>query len=229
MIAASDTVVGYTRYVELIRPVLEGKEVFSTGMTHEMERCAKAIEFARAGKKVVVVSSGDSGIYGMAGLVFELLNASGDTELPVHVIPGVPAFVSAAAILGAPLMHDFASISLSDLLTDWKVIEARVEAAAKADFVTILYNPKSSKRVEGLSKALDVISRFRVGSTPVGIVRNASREDEEAVLTTLDKVRDFYGRIDMLTILIVGNSTTMPISGRMVTPRGYEIGGAARA
>jgi len=198
-------------------------------MTHEVERCAKAVEFAKAGKAVAVVSSGDAGIYGMAGLVFELLAASGDDDLKVDVIPGVPAFVAAASILGAPLMHDFASISLSDLLTDWPVIEERIEAAAKADFVIILYNPKSSKRVEGLGKALSIIGQHRKGTTPVGIVRNASREDEEAILTTLDNVPALSDRIDMLTILVVGNSSTFLALGRMVTPRGYHLEGGVRA
>lgn len=227
MIRAADCVVGYTRYVGLVKHLAEGKKVFSTGMTHEVERCAQAIEFAREGKKVAVVSSGDAGIYGMAGLVFELLAASGNGDLEVEVVPGVPAFAAASALLGAPLMHDFASISLSDLLTDWKVIEERLDAAARADFVLVLYNPKSSKRVEGLGKALSIIGRHRKGSTPVGIVRNASRADEDAVLTTLDNVSALYDRIDMLTILIIGNSSTFLALGRMVTPRGYRLQGGA--
>lgn len=195
-------------------------------MTHEVERCEKAIAMAREGARVAVVSSGDSGIYGMAGLIFELL--SGDTGVEVEVIPGVPAFVAASALLGAPLMHDFASISLSDLLTDWTLIETRLEAAAKADFVIALYNPKSSKRVEGLFKALEVIGRYRKGSTPVGIVRNATREDEEAIVTTLAEAASFAGKIDMLTILIIGNSSTYSSGGRIVTPRGYSLEGKGR-
>ncbi|OGP18672.1 MAG: precorrin-3B C(17)-methyltransferase [Deltaproteobacteria bacterium GWC2_55_46] len=222
----AECIVGYTRYVDLVRPIIQGKEVFSTGMTHEVERCARAVEVARGGKTVAVVSSGDAGIYGMAGLVFELMAASGSDDVKVEVIPGVPAFVSAASLLGAPLMHDFASISLSDLLTDWPVIQERVEAAAKADFVILLYNPKSSKRVEGLGKALSIIGRYRKGATPVGIVRNASREDEEALITTLDNVPSLADRIDMLTILVIGNSSTFIAMGRMVTPRGYRLEGA---
>lgn len=214
---------GYTRYVELIRPVIEGKEVFSTGMTHEVQRCEKAIELARGGKSVAVVSSGDSGIYGMAGLIFELL--SGADDIAVEVVPGVPAFVAAASILGAPLMHDFASISLSDLLTDWALIEERLNAAAKADFVIALYNPKSSKRVEGLSRAIEVIGCHRSDGTPVGIVRNATREGEGVVVTTLKETLSFAGEIDMLTILIIGNSSTYTSGGRMITPRGYRLEG----
>jgi precorrin-3B C17-methyltransferase len=219
----ADSVVGYTRYVELVGTLIEGKEVFSTGMTHEVERCEKAISLARGGKIVAVVSSGDSGIYGMAGLIFELL--AGDDSIEVEVIPGVPAFVAAASLLGAPLMHDFASISLSDLLTDWELIEARLEAAAKADFVMALYNPKSSKRVEGLGRALDLIGRHRPGSTPVGIVRNASRKGEEVIMTTLKETPSYAEKIDMLTILIIGNSSTFFSLGRMITPRGYRLEG----
>jgi len=220
---AADCVVGYTRYVELVRPLIEGKEVFSTGMTHEVQRCEKAIELARGGKLVAVVSSGDSGVYGMAGLIFELLSGGGDVA--VEVIPGVPAFVAASSILGAPLMHDFASISLSDLLTDWSLIEKRLEAAAEADFVIALYNPKSSKRVEGLTRAIDLIGRYRSGETPVGIVKNATRDGEEVTVTTLKETLSFAGKIDMLTILIIGNSSTYFSGGRIVTPRGYRFEG----
>ena len=133
-----------------------------------------------------------------------------------------PSFVSAAALLGAPLMHDFASISLSDLLTDWEKIEARVDAAAKADFVIVLYNPKSSKRTEGIKKAVSVIARYREGNTPVGIVRNATREGEDAAVTTLSEIHLHYDKIDMLTLVIVGNSTTFTHEGRIITPRGYK-------
>ena len=225
---AADCVVGYTRYVDLVRPLIDGKgkEVFSTGMTREVERCEKAIAIAKEGKLVAVVSSGDSGIYGMAGLILELL--SNDKGVDVEVIPGVPAFVAAASLLGAPLMHDFASISLSDLLTEWSLIETRLDGAARADFVIALYNPKSSKRVEGLFRALDVIGRHRAPETPVGIVRNASREDEEVIITTLKEAPSFAGKIDMLTILIIGNSATYSAGGRIITPRGYKLEGKGR-
>lgn len=224
-LTGADCIVGYTRYVDLIKPIVEGKELFSTGMTHEVQRCGAAIEFARLGKKVAVVSSGDSGIYGMAGLILQLAYADKELNGGIHieVIPGIPAFVSAASILGAPLMHDFASISLSDLLTDWEKIEERVEAAAKADFVTILYNPKSTKRIEGLTKAIGIISRYRENTTPVGLVRNASRQGEEAIITTLGEVEKYFDNVDMLTILIIGNSATFTDCGHMITPRGYKV------
>lgn len=220
-IAEADCIVGYTRYVGLIEPLIAGKEVYTNGMTFEVERCRKAIEYALDGKKTAVISSGDSGIYGMAGLVLQLA-AKENKKVRVEVVPGIPAFVAASAILGAPLMHDFASISLSDLLTDWERIEERIEAAAKADFVIVLYNPKSSKRVEGLGKAVDIIRRFRNGTTPVGIVRNATREGEEATVTTLEEIDGFYETIDMLSIVIIGSSTTFNSDERMVTPRGYR-------
>lgn len=190
-------------------------------MTHEVERCAKAVEFAAAGRRVAVVSSGDSGIYGMAGLVLQLALKDGAVLVDVEVIPGVPAFVASAAILGAPLMHDFASISLSDLLTPWQKIQDRLEAAARADFVTILYNPKSSKRMDGLGKAIEIIGGHRSSSTPVGLVRNAARKGEEALVTTLGNFGQYYGRVDMLSIIIIGNSQTFAEAGRMITPRGY--------
>lgn len=216
-------IVGYTRYVDLIKPLIDGKEIFTTGMTFEVERCKKALEYARSGKTVAVVCSGDAGIYGMAGLILQLSMKEAATPVHVEVVPGIPAFVSAAAILGAPLMHDFASISLSDLLTDWDLIEKRVKAAAEADFVIALYNPKSSKRVEGLRKALSIISTVRSASTPVGIVRNATREGQSAIISTLGTVEAFLDDIDMLTILIVGNSSTLVSGGFMITPRGYEV------
>lgn len=217
---------GYTRYVELIAPLTAGKEIYSTAMTGEVARSEKAIELAADGRTTAIVSSGDAGIYAMAGLVLEILT-SDKTELTlndinVEVIPGVPAFVSAASLLGAPLMHDFASISLSDILTPWEVIEERVRAAAQADFVIALYNPRSSKRKEGLVKAVKDMLEVKAPSTPVGIVKNASREGEEVRLTTLGKLPGFFEEIDMLTIIIIGNKSTSVKDGRMITPRGYK-------
>lgn len=219
-LSRADCVVGYTRYVKLIEGLVDGKELFTTGMTHEVERCEKALEMARAGRKVAVVSSGDAGIYGMAGLILQLATGSG---VEIEVVPGVPAFVAAASILGAPLMHDFASISLSDLLTDWATIERRLSAAAEAGFVIALYNPKSSKRVEGLARAVEIIARHRDAATPVGVVRNATRDSEEVALTTIGGLPAFYDRIDMLTIIIIGNPETFSSGGRMITPRGYSV------
>jgi len=223
-ISLSDAVVGYTRYVSLVSGLTAGKEVHSTGMTEEVQRCRKALLLARSGKTVAVISSGDSGIYGMAGVILQLasLDEGSGKGVRIEVIPGVPAFVSAASLLGAPLMHDFASISLSDLLTPWEKIEERLEAAASGDFVIILYNPKSAKRTGGLKKALETIKRHRKDSTPAGIVRNASREGEEIIVTDIKGIEAYYERIDMLTVVIIGNSATFTTPLGMITPRGYR-------
>jgi len=222
-IESADIVAGYTRYVALLGTLVEDKEILVTGMTAEVERCTRAVEAARAGRRVAVVCSGDAGVYGMAGLVLQIaskLGVAGDID--IEVIPGLPAFVAAAALLGAPLMHDFASVSLSDLLTPRGLIERRVEAAASADFVIVLYNPKSSKRVEGLGRAIDIIRGHRDAKTPVGIVRNASREHESVAVATLGSVHEHYGGVDMLSIVIVGNSSTIFQDDSMITPRGYR-------
>lgn len=204
---------------------------------HEVERCQKAIDIAMQGKRVAVVSSGDSGIYGMAGLVLELLKGQGSrvkgegkfTPSPqppapiVTVIPGVPAFCSAASLLGAPLMHDFASISLSDLLTPYDVILKRVKAAAEADFVIALYNPKSKKRIKQIEDVREILLKYRDSSTPVGIVKSASRENEEIKITTLNGLSDYYDFIDMQTIVIVGNRSSYIYNNKIITPRGYKV------
>lgn len=217
----AEVIVGYSTYIKLIEPqVLEGKEIISTGMGREIGRCRMAIEKALAGLNTAVVSSGDAGIYGMAGLVLELLAEQGLLDkVPVEVIPGVPALSAAAALLGAPLMHDFAVISLSDLMTPWDVIETRVEAAAKTDFVLVIYNPRSEKRDRQLGQVRDLLLKYRAGDTPVGIVRNAAREGESLQITTLSGL-DEQG-VDMLSIVIVGNSRTKVFGKKMVTPRGY--------
>lgn len=213
---------GYKTYIDLIKGIIPDKVIFSTGMTREVERCQKAIELAMQGKNVAVVSSGDSGIYGMAGLVLELLEGDA-SHIPVSVIPGVPAFCAAASLLGAPLMHDFASISLSDLLTPWETIKKRVEAAAAADFVIVLYNPKSKTRISQLKEAIDIISAHRNGNTPVGIVKNAAREEEEVKIATLKEFPLHYDFIGMTTIVIIGNSSTFAAGDKMITPRGYDV------
>lgn len=215
-------VVGYRTYIDILGDLLAGREVISTGMTREVDRCEAAIERARAGDDVAVVSSGDPGVYGMAGLVLEMLGRDGLAgKIEVEVIPGITSATAAAAKMGAPLMHDFAVISLSDLLTPWEFIEKRVEAAAGSDFVLVIYNPASRKRVDQVRRAREIIMKFRPGKTPVGIVRNADREDEEVVLTDLERMLD-HG-IDMLSTVIVGNSNTRVVDGFMVTPRGYRL------
>jgi adenosylcobyric acid synthase len=224
-IAESGAVIGYGVYIDLIQPLLAGKEVVSTAMMQEVDRCREAIARARKGATVALVSGGDAGIYGMAGLVLELLErdaAEGNLNQPdVRVIPGISAVQAAASVLGAPLMHDFAVISLSDLLTPWELIKARLEAAARADFVICLYNPRSKKRVTQIEEARAIILRSRPGTTPAGIVRNACRTDESATVTTLASLLEH--EIDMFSIVVIGNSATfVDRQGRMVTPRGYS-------
>jgi len=194
-------------------------------MKGEVERCKKAIELAQKGKTVAVISSGDAGIYAMAGLVLELIDKNDSPKnFDVEIIPGMPAFVAAASILGAPLMHDFASVSLSDLLTPWELITKRIEMAAKGDFVIAIYNPRSSGRTTQLSGAIEILRKFKEDMTPVGIVRNAAREDETVTLTTLGELPALCDTIDMLTIIIVGNSSTfISKAGEMITPRGYRV------
>jgi len=229
----SDVVVGYQTYLEFVEPLLAGKEIVSSGMMREVERCREALNIAALGKNVALVSSGDAGVYGMAGLVFELVGAdlrvcpekgehtgSPLQDVEIVVVPGVSAVQAAASVLGAPLMHDFAVISLSDLLTPWGVITRRLRAAASADFVVALYNPKSKGRITQIEEARQILLASRPAATPVGIVRNACREGEEKTVTTLGEMLEHD--IDMFSIVIIGNSATFVDGrGRMVTPRGY--------
>ena len=214
---SSDVIIGYRTYLNLIQPFLEGKEVAGSGMRQEVNRAKKAFELASEGKTVSVVCSGDSGIYGMAGLVYEV--CSGTIQPEIEVIPGVPAFGAAAALLGAPLMHDFAAISLSDLLTPWKLITTRLELASEADFVLAIYNPRSHGRPDQIIEARSIVMRHRPPTTPVGIVREAYREGQSVTVTDLEHVLEH--QIDMVTVLIVGNSRTYVKNGKMITPRGY--------
>jgi len=193
-------------------------------MRQEVERCSRAVELAGEGKRVAIICSGDPGIYAMAGLVFEIISgqrsAVSGLDIEIEVIPGIPALSASAARLGAPLMHDFASISLSDLLTPWEVIQKRLEAAASADFVIVIYNPKSKGRQEHIRKARDIILKARPGETPVGIVRSAARENESITITDLEHMPD--NEIDMQSTVIIGNSQTFVWQDWMVTPRGYS-------
>lgn len=224
-IAISDTIVGYDNYIELVRPLLNGKNVIATGMMQEVQRCREAIRRSSAGESVALVSGGDSGIYGMAGLIFELIEIdtkeSPNAPRPdVRVIPGISAVQAAAALLGAPLMHDFAVISLSDLLTPWSLIKSRLDAAARADFVISIFNPRSKNRTKQLAEAQNIILSHRPEGTPAGIVRNACREGESVTVTTLGQLLNY--EIDMSSIIFIGNSSSFTdSSGRMITPRGY--------
>ncbi|MDH4228457.1 MAG: precorrin-3B C(17)-methyltransferase [Nitrospirota bacterium] len=221
-IAEAQVVIGYSTYIDLVAPLLAGKEVIEKGMTEELDRCELALERARSGQVVALVSSGDAGVYGMAGPTFEVLREAGwkpGCGVEVEVIPGVTALSACAARVGAPLTHDFCAISLSDLLTPWEVIERRLEAAASADFVVALYNPKSGRRTRQIVRAQEILLGHRQPDTPVALVKSAYREREDIVLTTLAEMLEHP--IGMLTTVLVGNSATFTFEGLMVTPRGY--------
>lgn len=214
----SDVIVGYTGYVEQIAPFYPEKKQISTPMRGERERCRVAVEEAAGGKTVSIVCSGDAGVYGMASPVLEAASVYPDLE--VEVVPGVTAACSGAALLGAPLSHDFAVISLSDLLTPWELIEKRLACAAEADFSICLYNPSSKKRADYLQKACEILLQFRSPNTPAGVVRNIGRKGETAAHMTLEELQRYQA--DMFTTVFIGNSQTKIIQGKLVTPRGYR-------
>ena len=213
----AEVIAGYGVYVDLVKPLFPEKEYLVTAMRKESERCRMAIEAACAGRTVAMISSGDAGVYGMAGLVLELAQGR---DVQVEVIPGVTAALSGGAVLGAPLTHDFAVISLSDLLTPWEKIERRLEMAAAADFCIAIYNPSSVRRADHLRRACEILLRHKGPETVCGAVRNIGREGESVALMTLDALKDYAA--DMFTTVFVGNSQTRVIDGRMVTPRGYR-------
>lgn len=215
----SETIVGYKLYIELVKDIIKTKQIIATAMRKEIKRVEMAIQEALTGKTVSIISSGDPGVYGMAGLVLEVI-ARQNRDLPVEIISGIPAANAAAAVLGAPLMHDYAVISLSDLLTPWETIEKRVRCAAEADYVVVLYNPKSSQRDWQIEKTTHILLQHKRPSTPVGIVKGVSREDELVLITTLDKMTSCA--IDMTTVIIIGNSTTFQFRDYMITRRGYQ-------
>lgn len=222
-LSEADVVVGYRPYVELIEGILSPEQdVIKSGMRQEVQRARLAIDFALDGKMAAVVSSGDAGIYGMAGLVLELLFQEGaQKQVDFEVIPGITAASAAASLLGAPLMHDFAVISLSDLLTPWEVILRRIKAAALGDFVIVFYNPKSKKRVHQIEEARKILLEHRSPETPVGIVTSAGRDGERAVVSDLEHFLD--EEINMFSVVVVGNSHSYAAEGWMITPRGYEV------
>lgn len=216
-IEKADVIVGYVTYTRLIQDMIGSKEVVSNGMRAEVERCQEAIDIARTGKHVAVISSGDAGIYGMAGLIYELSDGKDEIE----VIAGVTASSAAAAILGAPLMHDFCNISLSDLMTPYEKIMDRVKAAASADFIICLYNPRSKGRSGHLREAVEHIIRVQGAEVPVGLVKDAGRPGQTATYCTLGTLDESL--VDMTTVVVIGNSQTKMIAGKMVTPRGYQV------
>lgn len=222
-IEEAELVVGYSTYIKLVRHLLDGKEFIRTGMTEEIGRARAAVEQARDGRRVAIISSGDAGVYGMASLVFQVLQEMGwkRGESPeLRLIPGMTALDSCGSLLGAPLGHDFCAISLSDLLTPWPVIARRIEAAAEADFVIGLYNPASGRRTRQIVEAQRIARQYREGSTPVGLVKSAYRKRQWVVVTDLDSFLDY--EIGMLTTVFIGSSQTFEYEGHIVTPRGYS-------
>ncbi len=221
-IAESDVVIGYTTYIKLVKDLLDGKEVVKKGMTEEIDRCIEAYEQAKLGKTVALISSGDIGVYGMAGPTYEVLLQAGWTprdDIQVEIVPGSTALSACASLVGAPLTHDFCSISLSDLLTPWPVIARRIEAAGNADFVVALYNPKSGRRTQQIVEAQEILLRYRSPDTPVAIVKSAYRRRQSIQLVRLDEMAECD--IGMLTTVLIGNSSTFIKQGLMITPRGY--------
>ena len=225
VIEESEVIVGYETYVGLVEDLIAGKEVYRYAMTQEVERANQAIGFAESGRIVSLVSSGDPGIYGMVGLIYEILAEKGwDARDGIYVesVPGVSSLNSCAALVGSPLMTDFAVVSMSDLLVPWDIIVKRVEAAALGDYVTVIYNPASKKRVHQLRDTRDIFLKYRKPDTPVAIVKGAYRESQQVVVTTLDKMLDYQDMLGMITTVIVGNSSTFNYKGMMINPRGYS-------
>ena len=222
-LSSCDTIVGYTVYVDLVKAHFADKEFLTTPMRKEVDRCVLAFEEAKKGKTVAMICSGDAGIYGMAGPILEL--GEKHPEVEIEVIPGITAALSGGAVLGAPLMHDFAVISLSDLLTPWETIENRLDAAAKTDFSICLYNPSSRKRADYLKRACEIFLRYKSADTVCGIVKNIGRDGETKKVMTLAELKDYEA--DMFTTVFIGNSRTEKsvLGGQnwMVTPRGYRI------
>lgn len=214
-IEESKVIVGYTKYIDMIKSMIEGKEVFSTGMRGEEERCREALRLSKE-KKVALISTGDSGIYGMAGLVLELMD-----DEDVEIIPGLTASSAAGSVLGAPLMHDNCNISLSDLMTPYELIKKRVRNAADADFIISLYNPRSKGRPHYLKECIDIIRKYRKADTPIAVVRHALREGQEVKLFTLENFDESI--VDMFSIVIIGNSQSYIKKDKFITPRGYKI------
>jgi precorrin-3B C17-methyltransferase len=224
VIEESDTIVGYDTYVSLVEDLIKGKEVYRYAMTQEVERAKQCIELAQQGRIVSLVSSGDPGIYGMAGLIYETLAEAGwdpKNGLQVEIVPGVSALNSCASLVGSPLMTDFAVVSMSDLLVPWEIIVKRVEAAAQGDYVIVIYNPSSKKRIHQLQDTRKILLKYRKPTTPVAIIKGAYRDSQSVVLTDLQNMENFADKLGMISTVIIGNSSTYVFKDLMINPRGY--------
>lgn len=225
VIEESQIIVGYETYVSLVEDLIHGKEVYRYPMTQEVDRANQAIDFAEKGGIVSLVSSGDPGIYGMVGLIYEILAEKGwkkGTGIDVECVPGVSSLNSCSALIGSPLMTDFAVVSMSDLLVPWEIIVKRVEAAALGDFVTVVYNPSSKKRIHQLKDAREIFLKYRNPETPVAIVKGAFRDSQSIVLTNLEKMLEYPDMMGMITTIIIGNSSSYNYDNMMINPRGYR-------
>ncbi len=212
-----DVIIGHKTYINLVKEHFENTEFVKSGMKREVERCNETLDIAKSGKSVALISSGDSGVYGMAGIMLEIAS---DLGVNVEVVPGITSSNASASVVGAPIMHDHATISLSDLLTDWDLIQKRIDLASQGDFVISYYNPKSKSRVTQIIEARSIMLRHKDKDTVVAIARNTGREGQEYILTTLENMLDY--EIDMFTTVIVGNSKTFVKNNKMITPRGYK-------
>lgn len=225
VIEESQIIVGYETYVSLVEDLINGKEVYRYPMTQEVDRANQAIDFAEKGGIVSLVSSGDPGIYGMVGLIYEILAEKGwkkGNGIDVECVPGVSSLNSCSALIGSPLMTDFAVVSMSDLLVPWEIIVKRVEAAALGDFVTVVYNPSSKKRIHQLKDARNIFLKYRNPETPVAIVKGAFRDSQSIVLTNLEKMLEYPDMMGMITTIIIGNSSSYNYDDMMINPRGYR-------
>jgi precorrin-3B C17-methyltransferase len=221
-IQEAEIVIGYSTYIKLVQHLLSDKQIIRTGMTEEIRRAQLAIEESKKGKIVSIISSGDAGVYGMASLIFQVLEEMGwkkSDDPEIHIYPGITAINACASLIGAPLGHDFCSISLSDLLTPWPIIRKRIELAAQADFVIGFYNPASGRRQRQIVEAKEIIEQYRPGTTPVALIKSAYRERQHIIISDLDHFLDY--EIGMLTTVIVGNTNTRFFEGYIYTPRGY--------
>jgi precorrin-3B C17-methyltransferase len=224
VIEESDTIVGYDTYVTLVEDLIKVKDVYRYAMSQEVERAKQCIDLAQEGKTVSLVSSGDPGIYGMAGLIYETLAEAGwdpKTGLQVEIIPGVSALNSCASLVGSPLMTDFAVVSMSDLLVPWEIITKRVEAAAQGDYVIVIYNPSSKKRIHQLQDTRKLLLKYRKPDTPVAIIKGAFRESQTIVMTDLANMEEHADKLGMISTVIIGNSSTYNFKNLMINPRGY--------
>ena len=225
VIEESKIIVGYDTYVSLISDLVGDKEVYRYPMTQEVDRANQAIGFAEKGSVVSLVSSGDPGIYGMVGLIYEILAEKGwkkDNGIYVECVPGFSSLNSCSALIGSPLMTDFAVVSMSDLLVPWEIIVKRVEAAALGDFVTVVYNPSSKKRIHQLHDARNIFLKYRSPQTPVAIVKGAFRESQSIIVTDLEKMLNYPDMMGMITTIIIGNSSSFNYENMMINPRGYR-------